>query len=806
MHRQHPAPFRRRLVQLDRFDRFDRVVALVIVFLSLGLPAGPTLASAQQTAVLTGLVSDQSGAPVPGAEVELVSGPAAPRFAVTDGAGRYRFEGLAPGEHTVRIALPGFQAVDRRVSVAAGTAEADFRLAVQPLAESITVTEELVRAEVEEQRAATPGGVTIVVGDDLYRRHTSGLADMLRYVPGVWAESASGSEELFFSSRGSNLDAVNYDKNGIKLLQDGLPVSTADGNNHNRVIDPLSARYASVARGANALTYGASTLGGAIDFVSPTARNSAPLSLFLNSGSHGALDGRATAGGAGAALDGLVTVETKQWDGYRDHSGQERWGVYANAGWQPSESVSVRAFATYVDNDQRLPGALTRAEADADPDQASADALGGDYGKVVETTRLATRTTWLLGAERSFTAGLSYEEQSLFHPIVDRIVVDFDGPGPNPPVEVFSLLVDTDHRDLGGMMRYNQNVGAHELVAGINYGEGTVKGGNFRNDGGRPNGVSEFVDNSADSMEAFVVDHWRASDRLTVVLGTQFVDAARDVRTTNAETGAVSNPEERYSAFNPRLGVIAALGDGGAVYANVSRLFEAPTTFEMEDDLRGGNATLDPMTGTVAEVGWRSQARPTDGTRWHWDIGAYYARISDEILSLDDPDAPGNSLTTNVDATVHTGVEALVGGSFTLDDRGRHRIDPQVSFTLNRFNFDGDPVYGDNELPAVPRYVARGEVLYRAAGGFYAGPTFDFIGERYADFANTYSVDDYALMGLRGGFSARQWEIFGEVRNLFDEEHIAAVNVFNVADPDARLLYPGTPRSVYLGARFSFQR
>ena len=76
---------------------------------------------------------------------------------------------------------------------------------------------------------------------------------------------------MFFSSRGSNLDATDYDMNGIELFQDELPVMGADGNNHNRVLDPLGARFATVARGANWLEYGASTLGGAIDFVSPTA-------------------------------------------------------------------------------------------------------------------------------------------------------------------------------------------------------------------------------------------------------------------------------------------------------------------------------------------------------------------------------------------------------------------------------------------------------------------------------------------------------------------------------------------------------
>jgi iron complex outermembrane receptor protein len=775
------------------------VVVPVLVLLAGTVTPGV----AQETSAIGGVVSDRTGASIAGARVELAGDSGASRSTATDGAGRYRFEGLRAGPYTVRITAQGFQPVERRVRVdAASTATADARLDVQTLAERVLVTAETTRTQLEAQRAATPGGVTVVDGRELSRRPISGLADMLRYVPGVWAESSSGSEELFFSSRGSNLDSTDYDKNGIKLLQDGLPVTTADGNNHNRVIDPLSASYAIVARGANALTYGASTLGGAIDFVSPTGRNSAPVSVFLTSGSHGSLNGRATVAGTGGAVDGLLTVEGRQWDGYRDHSSQERWSVYANAGLQVSDRVSLRVFGTYVDNDQRLPGALTRAEIDASPDQASAPALGGDYGKVVKTARTAARMTWSPGADESLTAGVSYEGQSLYHPIVDRIFVDFDGPGPNPPVEVFSLLVDTDHRDLGAMVRYDRRIGAHDLLVGLNYGDGSVTGGNYRNDGGRPNGISEHVDNSADSVEAFVVDRWHASDRWTAVVGAQVVSAGRDVRTTNATTLALSNPSARYSAVNPRAGVIASLHDAGEVYGNVSRLFEAPTTFEMEDDVRGGNATLEPMTGTVAEVGWRSRAGQASGTRWTWDVAAYYASIRDEILSMDDPGALGNSLTTNVDRTTHAGLEALVGASLAVG--GGHRIDPRVSVTVNRFHFDDDPAYGGNRLPASPTYATRGEVLYRHASGVYAGPTFDLVGERYVDFANAYTVEAYELMGLRAGVSGRRWEIFGEVRNLFDTDYVATVGVLNVAGADARVLHPGTPASAYVGMRVAF--
>lgn len=142
------------------------------------------------------------------------------------------------------------------------------------------------KLDLEKEQSLTPGGVTVIDVADLNERNVSNLGDMLRYVPGVWTASGSTGDSSFFSARGSNLDATNYDGNGIKLLQDGLPVTAADGNNHNRIIDPLSARLATVALGANALTYGASTLGGAIDFVTPTARDT-DSEIVLNGGSHG---------------------------------------------------------------------------------------------------------------------------------------------------------------------------------------------------------------------------------------------------------------------------------------------------------------------------------------------------------------------------------------------------------------------------------------------------------------------------------------------------------------------------------------
>ena len=49
--------------------------------------------------------------------------------------------------------------------------------------ETIVITAERIRDEIEQQRQLTPGAVTLVDGADFYRRSVNNVADMLRYVP-----------------------------------------------------------------------------------------------------------------------------------------------------------------------------------------------------------------------------------------------------------------------------------------------------------------------------------------------------------------------------------------------------------------------------------------------------------------------------------------------------------------------------------------------------------------------------------------------------------------------------------------------
>jgi iron complex outermembrane receptor protein len=373
--------------------------------------------------------------------------------------------------------------------------------------------------------------------------------------------------------------------------------------------------------------------------------------------------------------------------------------------------------------------------------------------------------------------GASHEEQSLYHPIVS---------GP-----FFSLLIDTDHRDSGAMLRWHRSSGAHNFLFGANYGFSKVDGGNYENNAGNPGPLMWTTDDDASTLEMFALDRWNFSPQWTLVFGTQYVSANRDA----------GGFKGSYDALNPRLGLIRSYSGGSQWYASASRIHEAPTNYELADDANGGSTPLDAMHGVAVETGLRGQLAH-GGTRFHWDVSAYYTALRDEILSIDDPDAPGTSLSANIAKTTHAGVEALLGATLALGMRGH--VEPLLSATYNAFSFESDPVYGNNRLPAAPRFFARGEVLYRHDSGYFGGPTFDFIGKRFVDFANSYSVKSHGLLGARAGFASAHWDVFAEGRNLLDKDYIAAVVVKDQASPAMALLHPGAPRSVYVGARYRF--
>src|SRR5262245_10229342 len=130
-----------RLVPQGREIMYRVKLAAFAFSVIAGVLIVPATAAAQSA--ITGVVTDTTGAVLPGVTGEASSPAliAQTRSVVTDEAGRYRVENLRPGAYKVTFALSGFSTLVREgiVLEAEFTATVNVQLRVGALEETITV-------------------------------------------------------------------------------------------------------------------------------------------------------------------------------------------------------------------------------------------------------------------------------------------------------------------------------------------------------------------------------------------------------------------------------------------------------------------------------------------------------------------------------------------------------------------------------------------------------------------------------------------------------------------------------------------
>uniref|UniRef100_UPI003784DD8F TonB-dependent receptor plug domain-containing protein n=1 Tax=Prosthecobacter sp. TaxID=1965333 RepID=UPI003784DD8F len=224
--------------------------------------------------------------------------------------------------------------------------------------------------EKKEQLAKTiPGGAGVVDAEEYKRGRASTLKDALDFAPGVLIQSRFGAEESRLSIRGSGIQRTFHGR-GLWLMQDGVPLNLADGGFDMQAVEPLTSNYIEVYRGANALQYGGTTLGGAINFISNTGHTASPFQARFEIGSFNTRRAQISSGFVSGDTDVYASITASHSDGFRDWSEQESLRIFANIGTKLSANLENRFFITWVDSKSQLPGSLTKAQFEASPQQA----------------------------------------------------------------------------------------------------------------------------------------------------------------------------------------------------------------------------------------------------------------------------------------------------------------------------------------------------------------------------------------------------------------------------------------------------
>ena len=284
--------------------------------------------------------------------------------------------------------------------------------------ETIIVTAQSVLADAREAVARTAGGADVVAAADFEDKLAVSLRDALAFSPGVYTQPRFG-QEVRLSVRGSGISR-GFHMRGLMLFQDGIPINLADNNGDFQELDPQVFQQIAVYRGANALRFGSSTLGGGIDAVTPTGRTAPGIEVRIDGGSFDTQRGKLAAGFATARGDGWFALTADRSDGDRDHAGRRAIRFNGNVGIKLTDRIETRFYASVNNINQDLPGALTMADALGTPRKANAGSVAGDQARDVDSLRFQNRTTVDLGDAKLVFGGF-FNAKQLFHPIFQVI-------------------------------------------------------------------------------------------------------------------------------------------------------------------------------------------------------------------------------------------------------------------------------------------------------------------------------------------------------------------------------------------------
>jgi iron complex outermembrane receptor protein len=621
------------------------------------------------------------------------------------------------------------------------------------------------------------GGANVVDGESYRNGRVSNLKDALGFSPGVFIQPRFGSDEARLSIRGSGLQRT-FHMRGINMLQDGIPVNLADGGGDFQSLDPLNYGYIEVFRGANALQYGGTTLGGAINFISPTGYTAPKYQLRMEGGSYGYLRAQAATAGVKDNIDYFLSYTHTQQDGFRDHAQQNNHRVSGNVGIKINDQLETRFFAGYVDTDSKLPGSLTKRENRETPRKRQSDpfSLSSDQARDFQSWRIGNKTTYTFGKNRvELNAFYSYKD--LFHPIF--------------------MVIDQINHDYGGGARF---VSEEDLfgrknifTAGITVQNGDTRDRRYVNRGGKAVGLPVNAYNqNALNLTAFLENQHYLTPHWVAVTGGSWTYAKRGLDDLLVRGNSFN---EDFTKFTPKVGVRYEINDDTQIFANYSQSFEPPSFGE----LTGGQliTKVYDQRGHTAEVGSRGKF---DKWNMEWDAAYYHTWIKNEMLSLSD--SRGLPLgTVSADKTIHQGIELGLTNRF-LDDH----LALRQSYMWNDFRFDGDKVYKNNRLAGVPEHFYRADLVYNWDQGFYFGPNVEWTPSKYAvDHANTFYADGFAILGLKAGYNIKKYglELFVEGRNLTDAHYTASTGVISDArGRDQNLFAPGDGTTVYGGLQW----
>jgi len=484
-------------------------------------------------AQVKGQVVDPSGAPIPGAQVSMVSrvGVEAQTVSAPDG----RFELKAPDlDVKLVVTAPGFS-----TATGAPASMVQVRLQIAPQVDSVSVLGSALDVAASQQG----GSVSIVSNDDLRQRNEPFALDLLRYLPGMafnQTGAAGGVASLFLRGGYSDFTLVEID---------GVPVNAFGGAFDFAHIPAEGLDHIEVIRGPQSAVYGPYANSGVVDFVTRKPESGLNLDVLAEGGSY---DERrfGIAGGGMVAGFGIAASASRI-----DSSGMVVNNDYRN------ENVLLNVTRRWGRQNLSLHGDFDSNDV-GEPGPWGSDPKGTFTG--IDT---------ISRSKNNFSDYLAHYERDLSGRVREDLTGSFflDNSGFTSP---YGFSFNKDMRGQGESRTIVSLTGWYTAAFGVSAAREEVKNtyisdANFASFPLRRNDIAVYLDN-----------RFTIGGRLFLSAGLR----GEFLQTPAIPTGGYGRPyfpESTISRANPKLAVAYVASSGTRLHASVGTGFRPPSGFEL---------------------------------------------------------------------------------------------------------------------------------------------------------------------------------------------------------------------------------
>lgn len=682
-------------------------------------------------------------------------------------------------------------------------------------------------ARKRQQRIA--GATSVVSTKPLLTQRSLTLKDALQLEPGVIIQDFFGAnDQPRLNIRGSGIQS-NPQQRGVMLLQDGMPINAADGSYIIGVLSPRSADYIEVFKGANALKYGAATLGGAINMVSKNGHNSSPLSVKLEGGSFDYIGANVSTGLVFGKNDLYLSTSYNKASGFRKWNKSRQWNTALNFGRKFSERFESRFYLSYADLSFDIPGPLTQKQMDDDPKQINEgikppnsigpNVLRDKPGRETRLLRVANKSVYQMNdhAKMTFSVYYQYGDDTFTYPAV---------------VGVKHSL----NNDFGSSLAFHHQKGKNTFNAGLTASTGrSIRDYfvNIRKERGR-----KYASNNlwSTNLVLYLEDVYDISTKLSATASVQLSYNTRNNKdlfdnvskrpfyafatsTYGTFDSQDSSLDQNYFGFNPKVGLIYNLNKEQQLFFNVSRSYEPPTFDELINVSQGNpnrspgrfeSVKLEAQTATTLELGSRGAYKAIS-----WDLSLYRSWVKNEILTTTDLFGISGTTRNAPDQTIHQGVELGLGATIfsNIFSNKNDAVSFKGVYNYSNFFFS-EGIYKDKNIAGIPEHYINASLSYKYPQGIFVALNTEWMpNDTPTDHQNTIFQKAYQLLGFRVGYQRKNWTVFVQGNNITNQKYASSYLIRDVViDPPPPVLtptevttfIPGSGANYVFGVNYNF--